>query len=66
MRILVVDDARIIADFICEILERPGVEIDRAETCGEAFDLLKENAYDRATLDMNLPDGAGTRILLHI
>ena len=66
MKVLVVDDARIISDFICEALERPGVQIDRAETCSEAYGLLEDNVYDKATLDMNLPDGTGIDILREI
>ena len=63
MRILIVEDAVIIRTALYEMLKRPDVEIDTAESCGEALRLLQENAYDWVTLDLRLPDGSGIDIL---
>lgn len=46
MRILIVDDFRIILELLETILRRPGVEIDKAENCAEAFRLLAKNTYN--------------------
>ena len=66
MRILVVDDMPLILEVLCDGLNKPGTEIDRATSCQEAFSLLAENIYDWATLDLSLPDGSGIDILKKI
>lgn len=66
MRILVVDDHPIILEIIGNALVKPGVTVDRAKNCSDAYALLEENEYDWATLDMSLPDGSGIDILRQI
>ena len=66
MRALIVDDNPDVLEVLETLLERPGTQIDKAQNCREAFDLLAKNTYDCATLDLKLPDGSGIDILKHI
>ena len=66
MRALIVDDNPAVLEVLETLLERPETQIDKAQNCREAFDLLAVNTYDCATLDLKLPDGTGIDILKHI
>jgi two-component system response regulator PilR (NtrC family) len=65
-RVLIVDDEADIRELLMLTLSKMGVDADTAETCAEAFDYLKGNAYDLCLTDMRLPDGNGLKILEHI
>ncbi|MEY4730625.1 MAG: hypothetical protein RL020_1783 [Pseudomonadota bacterium] len=65
-RVLVVDDEADIRELLMLTLSKMGVDADTAETCAEAFEYLKGNAYDLCLTDMRLPDGNGLKILEHI
>jgi two-component system, NtrC family, response regulator PilR len=65
-RVLVVDDEADIRELLMLTLSKMGVDADTAETCGEAYEYLKGNAYDLCLTDMRLPDGNGLNILEHI
>jgi two-component system, NtrC family, response regulator PilR len=65
-RVLVVDDEADIRELLMLTLSKMGVDADTAETCAEAFEYLKGNAYDLCLTDMRLPDGNGLNILEHI
>ncbi len=66
MRILIVDNSPAVLEVLYDILKKPGVKIDTAGNCSEAFELLSKNSYDWATLDLSLPDGNGVDILKEI
>ena len=62
-RILVVDDELPIVDLLREVLVDQGYEVDAAPNAEHALDLIRENIYDAAFLDFNLPDMDG--VMLH-
>ena len=63
MRVLLVDDARDLADATQTRLRQNGIACDVAETVAEAGDHLSVQRYDAVILDINLPDGSGTALL---
>jgi DNA-binding NtrC family response regulator len=63
-RLLVVDDDALIRDVLAERLERRGYVVDKAASVGEARELLEQVTPDLALLDIKLPDGEGTEILV--
>jgi DNA-binding response OmpR family regulator len=62
-RILVVDDEAEIIDLLRDVLLAEGFRVDEAPTAGRALELIRENIYDVAILDFNLPDMDG--IMMH-
>ena len=62
-RILVVDDEADIVELLREVLEADGYVVDTAPDAGEALRLIRQNIYDLALLDFNLPDMDG--VMLH-
>jgi len=68
-RILIVDDEKAILLAFRKLLRSPGIAVDTAETIEEAEDLLKENTYNVAIVDLRLTgvDGEeGLKIIKHI
>src|SRR5437588_2287115 len=63
MRILVVEDEKRIADFLCRGLEGAGYAVDAAGTGGEAIDHIHATDYDLVILDRMLPDMDGLQVL---
>jgi DNA-binding response OmpR family regulator len=59
-RILVVDDESDIVELLRDILTAEGYVVDAADG---ALSLIRENIYDAALLDFNLPDLDG--VMLH-
>jgi DNA-binding response OmpR family regulator len=62
-RILIVDDEQVIVDLLSEILTDQGFEVDFALDAAGALERVRENIYDAAILDFNLPDMNG--VMLH-
>lgn len=62
-RILVVDDEAHIVDMLRDLLVAEGYEVDAALDAAGALDLIRENIYDVALVDFNLPDMDG--VMLH-
>ena len=62
-RILVVDDETEIVELLRDILTAEGYVVDAAPTAEAALQLIRENIYDAALLDFNLPDLDG--VMLH-
>ncbi len=62
-RILVVDDETPILDLLIDVLTAEGFTVDAAPTAQEALELIRQNIYDAALLDFNLPDMDG--VMLH-
>ncbi len=63
MRILVVEDEKRIADFLCRGLEGAGYAVDAALTGGAAMDQIHATDYDLVILDLMLPDMDGLKVL---
>ena len=63
MRVLLVEDARDLADAVRAGLAQSGIACDLAPGVEEARDFLKVQRYDVVVLDINLPDGLGTDLL---
>ena len=59
MRILVVEDDRLLNNTLCYNLEAAGYVVDSALTKSAASDFLTRQDYDLIVLDVNLPDGNG-------
>jgi DNA-binding response OmpR family regulator len=62
-RILIVDDEQVIVDLLSEFLSDQGFEVDFALDAAGALERVRENIYDAAILDFNLPDMNG--VMLH-
>ena len=63
MRILVVEDEKRIADFLCRGLQGAGYAVDAAPTGAAALDLFHSANYDLVVLDLMLPDMDGLQVL---
>lgn len=59
MRILVVEDDRLLNNTLCYNLEAAGYVVGSALTKSAASDFLTKQDYDLIVLDVNLPDGNG-------
>ena len=66
MRILVIEDEKRIADFLCRGLQGAGYAVDAALTGGAAMDHLHGTDYDMVILDLMLPDMDGLKVLERI
>jgi two-component system copper resistance phosphate regulon response regulator CusR len=63
MRILVVEDEKRIADFLCRGLEGAGYAVDAAPNGAAAIDHIHATDYDLVILDLMLPDMDGLQVL---
>jgi two-component system copper resistance phosphate regulon response regulator CusR len=66
MRILVVEDEKRIADFLCRGLQGAGYAVDAALNGGSALDHIHSADYDLVVLDLMLPDMDGMKVLERI
>ena len=55
MKVLVVDDEKLIVKGIKFSLEQDGMDVDCAYDGGEAIEKIRENTYDMVLLDLMLP-----------
>jgi len=63
MRILVVEDEKRIADFLCRGLQGAGYAVDAAPTGKAALENVHSTDYDLVVLDLMLPDMDGLQVL---
>src|SRR5262245_36213298 len=63
MRLLVVEDEKRIADFLCRGLEGAGYAVDVAANGGSAVEHIHATDYDLIILDLMLPDMDGLQVL---
>src|SRR5579872_2586511 len=66
MRILVVEDEKRIADFLCRGLQGAGYAVDAAPNGAVALDHIHTTDYDLVVLDLMLPDMDGLQVLKKI
>jgi DNA-binding NtrC family response regulator len=53
-RVLIVDDEIAILQAFKKLIERPGIEVDTAESMSETMSLLEENSYEVVIADIRL------------
>jgi DNA-binding response OmpR family regulator len=63
MRILLVEDDRLISSGLALALQRAGHAVEPAETAKCAQDAIGSRAFDLVILDLGLPDGSGLDVL---
>jgi DNA-binding response OmpR family regulator len=63
MKILLLEDDKILCESLKEFLELEGHEVDVAHRGTEVFDLTFSHAYDLYILDINVPDTDGFEVL---
>jgi two-component system copper resistance phosphate regulon response regulator CusR len=63
MRLLVVEDEKRIADFLCRGLQGAGYAVDAAATASAGLELMHAADYDLVILDLMLPDMDGLQVL---
>jgi DNA-binding response OmpR family regulator len=63
MKILLLEDDKILCDSLREYLESEGYTVDVAHRGTEVFDLTFSNTYDLYILDINVPDTDGFDVL---
>lgn len=66
MKLLVVEDERLLCDGIAEDLELEKYTVDRCYDGAEAWERLFVEPYDLVILDLNLPGMDGLELLRHI
>ena len=66
MRILVVEDEKLLCDGIAEDLELEKYTVEQCYDGAKAYDLLLNEAFDLLILDLNLPGMDGLELLRHI
>jgi DNA-binding response OmpR family regulator len=62
-RVLIVDDESQIVDLLREFLRGAGFEVDAAGDAAGALELIRNQIFDAAVIDFNLPDMNG--VMLH-
>lgn len=65
-KILIVDDEKLVRDFLEEILRRKKLDVTVADNGRMALSFLKENVYDMVITDMKMPDFTGIELLKKI
>src|SRR5882724_5916484 len=63
MKVLIVEDEKIMAKEIATLLEKAFYRCDTAWSAGQARQLMEENPYDFILLDLGLPDSDGLQVL---
>jgi two-component system, chemotaxis family, CheB/CheR fusion protein len=64
--ILIVEDEPDVQEVVVQLLGHYGVNTDRATTAEEAVELLNQNSYDAALIDLALPGMNGFDLLKKI
>jgi DNA-binding response OmpR family regulator len=62
MRILVVEDERRVANFVCRALRENSYAVDLADTGEKAIEMATETSYDSILLDVRLPGLSGLQV----
>ena len=62
-RVLVVDDEKLMNDFVKEILVRKRLDVDQAFEGTSALEMLKRNSYELVIADKKMPGSDGLEVL---
>lgn len=62
-KILVVDDEKLVRDFVLETLKRKHYDVVAVENGQKAFQALKEQQFDLVITDMKMPDHTGIEVI---
>lgn len=65
-KIIIIDDEKNIRDALRDILEYEGYEVDEAKDGEDALDKIKNNDYQVALCDINMPKMDGLELLLKV
>ncbi|HHH19324.1 MAG TPA: response regulator transcription factor [Campylobacterales bacterium] len=63
MKVLLLEDDRVLSQTLCEILDQHGFSVTAIEKGQQAIDMTFENRYDIYLFDINLPDMNGVDLL---
>ncbi len=63
MKVLVIDDSKIICDLYTDLLESQGDSVTSVNGGREGLNLVAKNDYDLILLDMCMPDYSGIQFL---
>jgi two-component system response regulator (stage 0 sporulation protein F) len=63
IKILVVDDDKLLRDTLCDILEFDGAETSQAGNGDIAFEMIKNNDYNIIISDVRMPGASGIDLL---
>ncbi|EDP75645.1 response regulator transcription factor [Hydrogenivirga sp. 128-5-R1-1] len=63
IKVLLVEDDRVLAQSLKKYLEMNGIEVELAYSFSDAVDLLERKRFDLYVLDVNLGDGDGIELL---
>lgn len=66
MRVLYVEDEKVLADAVIHLLKKSNIDVDWADNGEEGCRLAENPAYDCLVLDVMLPEMSGIEILVHI
>ncbi len=61
--ILIVDDEVEICQLLSKMLEKEGYKVSSAHTIKDGKEIIKDKSFDFVFLDLNLPDGIGTKLV---
>jgi two-component system response regulator AtoC len=62
-KILIVDDEKLVRDFLLETLRRKNYDVLAVDSGQKAFQALREQQYDLVITDMKMPDHSGLDVL---
>lgn len=62
-KILIVDDEKLVRDFLFETLKRKNYEVESVDSGQKAFAALRDKQYDMVITDLKMPDYSGIDVL---
>lgn len=62
-KILIVDDEKLVRDFLQETLKRKDFEVDTVDCGQKAFAIMREKQFDLVITDLKMPDYTGIDVL---
>ncbi|MFV0339608.1 MAG: sigma-54-dependent transcriptional regulator [Parachlamydiaceae bacterium] len=62
-KILIVDDEKLVRDFLVETLKRKNFEVDSVDSGQKAFGAMRDKQYDLIITDLKMPDYSGIDVL---
>lgn len=62
-KVLIVDDEKLVRDFIQETLKRSKFDVEAVDCAQKAFNLMREKQFDLVITDLKMPDFTGIDVL---